>query len=284
MNKAFICGVSKYDRADWSDLWGVDTDLEVWASTLNRFFPDGELQITGVIDRSCTRQAILDGLGWLADGSQQGDWVYFVFGGHGAQFVSKNLDGTPRKLQETLVPYDFSWERLLSDEELGRQFASISTTGATLTAIFDCCHAGGMDRAIPDPRYPVVVEYPREIPVPEEIAALIAQMQADPHAAKSTFFSALSPFSTTIYACAADEKAWDTWANGEFRGVFSFAACQALEEDVADSEMLISKARSTIFERGFKGAKSQNPSTNRRADIRPQIEPLTSKVFLDVGE
>jgi len=52
-------------------------------------------------------------------------------------------------VDECLVPWDFDWtpERAITDDDFLGYYTALPY-GSRFVAIFDCCHAGGIDRAI----------------------------------------------------------------------------------------------------------------------------------------
>lgn len=100
-----------------------------------------------------TRDNVLRGLVRLARTAAPGDRVVFLFAGHGSRVPDLSGD-EPDGLDEVLLPADVrafepAGRRVpgaILDDEVGARLRAIRDAGATVWAVFDCCHAGTMAR------------------------------------------------------------------------------------------------------------------------------------------
>jgi len=91
-----------------------------------------------------TRDNIRRALTWLVARAVQGDQLYFVFCGHGAQIVAEEFAGQKR-CENAVVPTDVCAEgdqpRVVSDTDVHKALLRVPG-GAQATLVYDCCHAG----------------------------------------------------------------------------------------------------------------------------------------------
>lgn len=136
----------------------------------------------------------------LAKTVSAGDTLVLTFSGHGSRAPGW-IFATYR---EALCLYDGQF----SDQELHAALGQFAP-GVHVAVILDCCHSGGMDRAVPAwnaegvtrgracPRYVAEAVAPAEVPVERgRIAASVA----------------------LLTACRDYETALDGWSNGAFTG------------------------------------------------------------------
>lgn len=180
-------------------LAGPAPDVDLMVRTLHDYLgvPRANIQtLVGWPDDPAarpTRANILGALDALAQRVQAGDRVVFHFAGHGSQ--QPDLEGDEAdKMDEILLPADVrGWDgelaavpQSISDDELNARFAAIADTGASVFAIFDCCHAGSLSR---DPTVrlrqlpPELLGVPEAPPPDGPPAAAPAAMRATPRVA-----------------------------------------------------------------------------------------------------
>ncbi len=91
-----------------------------------------------------------------------GDQVLILLAGHGCQvpYTNPEEDPEPDGLDEAFVPADISaWDaknpprasELILDDEIGDWLDRMTTVGARVFLIADCCHAGSIDRGPGEP-------------------------------------------------------------------------------------------------------------------------------------
>lgn len=92
---------------------------------------------------------IIKAFGDLTDRAGRGDQVYIHYSGHGGRAATKYPDRKgPDGLDETLVPYDIHLPeaQYLRDLEIHELLKRMTDKGLHVTAVFDCCHSGGLTR------------------------------------------------------------------------------------------------------------------------------------------
>lgn len=88
-----------------------------------------------------TRANITRAIGWLVNGAQPNDSLFWHYSGHGGQAkdrVGDEADG----YDETILPVDYKTAGQIIDDELYDRMVRPLPAGARLTAIFDSCHSG----------------------------------------------------------------------------------------------------------------------------------------------
>ena len=122
--RALLVGINLYPDASMQ-LNGCVNDVFLISQTLQQNgYEAGDIRI--LLDDRATRDEILSRLQWLVEGAGPGDERLFYYSGHGAQLPVYGESGEPDRLDETLVPWDFNWDRPethITDKEF-RQFYS----------------------------------------------------------------------------------------------------------------------------------------------------------------
>lgn len=88
--------------------------------------------------RRPTLRNMRSAIGWLVDGAQTGDALYFHFSGHGG----REPDGYGNH-HETLCPVDYDSHGMLMDTEMFETLVKPLPSGCRLTCFLDCCHSAG---------------------------------------------------------------------------------------------------------------------------------------------
>jgi hypothetical protein len=144
--RALLVGINDYPNAE-DRLEGCVNDVFLMSQVLQEmdFEPD-EIRI--VLDDRATAAGIRERLHWLLDGVRDGDQRVFYYSGHGAQIAAYGGNEDVDHVDECLVPWDFDWslERAITDDDLFELYSQLPY-GANFSAVFDCCHSGGVDRA-----------------------------------------------------------------------------------------------------------------------------------------
>ncbi|KAK5999135.1 Metacaspase-1B-like protein [Cladobotryum mycophilum] len=153
---AFLIGINYYPQ--YTNLQGCIPDVEAVEKLLREMRPDSmQLHIEKITaaDKNGphpppTYENIVNTFERIAKEAKPGDMFHFHYSGHGGsqerttdnQHPLKNLDGGKRF--EVLALHG---ERNLKDYELGRILDRFGRAGVRTTAVLDCCHSGGADRA-----------------------------------------------------------------------------------------------------------------------------------------
>lgn len=99
-------------------------------------------QLIRLRDKDATRKAILAGIAKLAE--KPADYVHFVFSGHGTYLSDRNGDEADSR-DECLVPWDYSSQGLILDDELWQMWRLFPAT-TTIFLHLDCCHSATVAR------------------------------------------------------------------------------------------------------------------------------------------
>ena len=156
--RAFLVGIGDYDTREsgWRKIHG-DNDVALLSPLLEK----NGFKVSSVINRSATKNNIINGLKRLTEECRPGDFVYFHFSGHGQPVVDCNGD-EKRTYDEAIVPYDalrsegyspkgtpYRGENHIVDDELAPYFHKIrKKVGATgeLFIVFDACYSRGLEK------------------------------------------------------------------------------------------------------------------------------------------
>ncbi|MBV9999721.1 MAG: caspase family protein [Verrucomicrobia bacterium] len=158
--RALLVGINDYpDPAH--KLNGCVNDVYSVSALLqqNGFLPE---DITVLIDRRATKDAIIDRLTWLLSHADDQAERVFYYSGHGLQIPGRGPNGLIDHVEDGIVPVDFDWQKLnaITDRDLFDLYTQLPPT-ARFLAIFDTCFSGGL---IQGQRGSV-----RNVPAPEEI-------------------------------------------------------------------------------------------------------------------
>jgi len=146
--KAFLVGVNKY-KVEQYNLGGCVNDAKSLKGILEKQYGFNSNDISLITDSDATRESILGGLRNLLDGASAGDTLVFGFSGHGIQKPNNVLANEADGKNEAIVPYEISWNSLITDDELNAEILKkVNSPEISFTAIYDCCHSGTMFRDI----------------------------------------------------------------------------------------------------------------------------------------
>lgn len=143
--RALLVGIAEYANPGYA-LEGPVNDVFLVSQTLQEtgVNPDA---IRVVLNDRATAAGIRERLAWLLADARDGDTMFFYFSGHGAQVPAYGRDAEVDHIDECLVPYDFNWQtgNAIFDDEFAALYSQLPY-GCKFVAMFDCCHAGGMQR------------------------------------------------------------------------------------------------------------------------------------------
>ncbi len=144
--RALLVGINDYP-IEGMQLDGCVNDVYLMSSFLQETGFQAE-DIRMILDQRATAQAIRDRIDWLLDGVQPGDTRVLYFSGHGAQIPTYGIGDRVDRRDEALVPWDFDWRRenAIVDDQLYEIYSQLPY-GVNFTAVFDCCHSGGLTRS-----------------------------------------------------------------------------------------------------------------------------------------
>ena len=143
--RALLVGIAEYANPSYA-LEGPVNDVFLVSQTLQQMGVDADA-IRVVLNDRATAAAIRERLAWLLADAQNDDTMFFYFSGHGAQVPAYGRDAEVDSIDECLVPYDFNWQtgNAIFDDEFAALYSQLPYA-AKFVAMFDCCHAGGMQR------------------------------------------------------------------------------------------------------------------------------------------
>jgi hypothetical protein len=156
---ALIVGVTNYPALKGGDLVGPANDAALVSAVLaQRGFASTyvvELSERPEAQAKPLRKNILAALEKLASTSQEGDFVYLHFAGHGSRQPAQPDDISETDgLDEIFLPADAAkWDshigsvvNAITDNEIGVYLDRIRDRGANVWMVFDSCHSGTMTR------------------------------------------------------------------------------------------------------------------------------------------
>ena len=235
MAKRALCvGINDYPIPG-NDLMGCVNDANAWRALLvEEFdFPDGS--VTVVTDADATRQAMIDGLKGLIEGSSSGDVLVFTNSSHGSYIP--DTSGDEETYDEVICPYD-TREEILSDDDL-RGILDTLPTGVSMTVISDSCHSGSNTRAPVNDLLPPRYRTPEDLRIRFLNPALIPDLArrgpilADPRGARPRTRVAYKESGMNhvlLSGCRDSEVSWDAKIEGTYHGAMSYHALKAIRE------------------------------------------------------
>ena len=190
----------------------------------------------------------------LAAKARAGDQVFVLLSGHGSrqpefpELKTWPFEPEPDGMDEVYMPADAKAPDPMSehpliingiiDDEIGIWLKAITDKEAYVSAVFDCCHSGTMDRG-----GEVAREIPARVLIPE--AALEAAAQRAAKNAKTLkegkekrpgWLPNRSDYLVTVAACRADEITFEARLPpriGKHHGLLSYTMCRVLNEATA---------------------------------------------------
>ncbi|MEK7729291.1 MAG: caspase family protein [candidate division KSB1 bacterium] len=142
LKKALLVGINAYSQAP---LRGCVNDIMDMNAALRELYAFKAENLRVLQDQEATRQGIIDGLNWLAEGGGEEAVRVFHYAGHGHFVPDENGGDEPDGADEALVPYDCAKKGYLIDDHLKELYDRFPKNG-NLTIIMDCCHSGTNQR------------------------------------------------------------------------------------------------------------------------------------------
>jgi len=251
LKKALLVGINDYTKFP---LRGCINDIMDMREALTEFFSYKAEDIKILQNREATKQGIIDGLRWLAEGGAGPAVRVFHYAGHGD--FELDIDGDEKdKTDEALAPYDYLTNGLLLDDELRKLYETFPPN-SNLTLVMDSCFSGTVQR---DLENDIVYRF---LPAPQEkIDAVIeAQEEAeknflrqelrDVRNAPDDMFNqrlerALDKYkkqflfggdsdvrqgNVLLAACRSDQRAADASIENKYHGAFTFYLVKVLRK------------------------------------------------------
>lgn len=140
---AIVIGVN-YTNSPSNALSGCINDANnIKSCLLNRFgFVDGN--ITMLLESAATLSQIMTSIYNAVMRSRRGSVseLWISFSGHGSYVTDTNSDETDGR-DETIVPYDFTTNGMITDDMIRQALSGVSPSTSTIL-LFDSCHSGTM--------------------------------------------------------------------------------------------------------------------------------------------
>lgn len=217
---AFLVGINNYANPKY-ELSGCINDIDSLTSILIQSFGFAAGDIARLTDGAARKADIVAGLSNMLSGAAVGDNLVFAYSGHGCQKPATAPGTQPNDMSDALVPFEATYDSLLTDAELFTIITrSITSPAIKFTAIYDCCHSGTMIRDVAfDPMTGALVSniQNRCIFLPELVGVQKRAANVGPYNA----FSACGDMET-----AADVR--NVPGENRARGAFSYAIHQLI--------------------------------------------------------
>ncbi len=178
LKKALLVGINDYREAP---LRGCVNDVKDLQATLRDLYQFQSENLRALLDKDATRQGIIDGLQWLAEGGGEEAVRVFHYAGHGHYVPDEKGGDEPDGADEALVPYDSARKGFLIDDHLKELYGRFPKNG-NLTIIMDCCHSGTNQRGEDEERDITFRFMPMTYEERKAIMAAKRQFQADQRA------------------------------------------------------------------------------------------------------
>ncbi|MDZ7291909.1 MAG: caspase family protein [candidate division KSB1 bacterium] len=255
LKKALLVGINDYPG---NRLKGCVNDVMQMKEVLTDLFEFESDNIRIILNQEATKQGIIQGLKWLAEGGSEPAVRVFHYAGHGHSVPDKSGDERDGS-DEALVPYDYLSKRFLIDDEL-KSLYQLFPSNSNLTLIMDCCHSGTIQR---DPKRDRKFRFiPNTYPEREAIARArrkfkqaqrqyvlqavanlrgqrITAEEFQHRVAEALMKYEKQPFggdyqlregNVLFAACQSDQQASDANIRGSYHGAFTYYLIKALRE------------------------------------------------------
>lgn len=241
-------GINAYSS---SPLNGCINDIEDMFDLLSNkfeFYPGDNMRL--LCDSRATKAAIWDRLTWLVSVAKEGDICVFNYSGHGASLPNRKYNGEVDGIDECLVPFDFDWtyDRMLLDDDLGKIADGVANKGAIPTFIIDACHSGTILRDFSF-QPPKKVRY---ILPPIDIRARIT-----PKLKTRTIANKVEDNENAILisGCKENQTSADAYFKGRYNGALTYSLVKALNKNSNMTYIELEK----ILSKDLEGKFSQTP-------------------------
>ena len=194
------------------------------------------LKIKALADKEATRDAVIQAFKNHLGQAGAEDVALFCYSGHGSQQQAPeqfwHLE--PDHLEETLVCYDSrtegSWD--LTDKELAKLITEVSSQGAQVVVLLDCCHSGSGTRA-PELAETAVRRAPTDLRKRPLDSFIFRFDELEATSSSRDLTARPSGWDTAgrhvlLAACRDDEEAKEYQGGGAARGAFSYFLGQTL--------------------------------------------------------
>lgn len=119
LKKALLVGINAYREMP---LRGCVNDVKDMQAVLRELYQFENENLRVLTDKEATRQGIIDGLNWLAEGGGEEAVRVFHYAGHGHYVPDEEGGDEPDGADEALVPYDCARSGFLIDDHLEKLY------------------------------------------------------------------------------------------------------------------------------------------------------------------
>ena len=150
---ALLVGIDRYIKeSEIAPLDGCVADIGSIEQLLTERIPPASLHMQVLRDGQATRAGIIDAFRAHLRQAGAGDFALFYFCGHGSEepCPAEWAHLEPSGRNQTIVPVDARMPGVfdVADKELNALIHDVAAGGARVVTIFDCCHSGGVTRAL----------------------------------------------------------------------------------------------------------------------------------------
>jgi uncharacterized caspase-like protein len=136
--KALLIGINYTGTSN--ELYGCINDTTAIKERISKQGFNDITVITDLTTKKATRNNILEGFKNLLMNCQAGDFLFFVYSGHGSYAIDRNGDEKDGR-DELIVSCDLQG---ILDDELKALIQTYLKADVTLFALFDCCFSGSV--------------------------------------------------------------------------------------------------------------------------------------------
>jgi uncharacterized caspase-like protein len=136
--KALLIGINYTGTSN--ELYGCINDTTAIKERISKQGFNDITVITDLTTKKATRNNILEGFKNLLMNCQSGDFLFFVYSGHGSYAIDRNGDEKDGR-DELIVSCDLQG---ILDDELKALIQTYLKADVTLFALFDCCFSGSV--------------------------------------------------------------------------------------------------------------------------------------------
>jgi len=145
--RAVVVGINNYQAGGSNiNLEGCVPDAVAFYKTLVKFYRFRKKHVKLLLNENATKQNIMNALNWMLRKTKKKQEAVYFHSGHGSQVADVNGDEED-KLDECIIPYDFNWENVITDDDLFTVFKQLPKNGY-LSMICDTCYSGGLHKGL----------------------------------------------------------------------------------------------------------------------------------------
>ena len=251
MNRGLLVGINAYPLFPLWPLKGCVNDINDLADFVvkNCCFSKSDIRL--LRDAEATKDAIVEGLGWLLNGLREGDRILFQYSGHGVLMPLYNLLGEVKSLHHAICPVDFNWRaaHAITDTDFKEMFGSVPD-GVEFVWVSDSCFSGQLIEGF----LPANAR-PKSIPPPTDIEWSL-QVAREKGILPMGFKGAVTNLNVALMAACDDyqlssDATFDDRPNGAFTFflIRELGAIDGLKEPLTE---ITSNVSASLAKAGFK--------------------------------